>query len=67
MSNKTKDNKVADTIGAVVILGLGLLCLAFPPLTVLFAAIMIVGIAVDPYGDGNRNADTLATDRKYKK
>ena len=67
MSNKTKDNKADDTIGAVVILGLGLLCLAFPPLTVLFAAIMIVGIAVDPYGEGNLNANTLATDREYKK
>ena len=67
MSDKTKNNKVTDTIAAVVILGLGLLCLAFPPLTVLFAAIMIVGIAVDPYGEGNLNPNTLATDRKYQK
>ena len=54
MSNKIKDDKVADTIGAVVILGLGLLCLAFPPLIVLFAAIMIVGIAVDPTTDSSK-------------
>ena len=67
MSNKTKNNKGSDTLGAVVILGLGLLVLAVPALTVLFAAIMIVGIAVDPYGDGNRNANTLATYREYKK
>lgn len=67
MSKKTKNNKASDTFGAIVILGLGLLCLAIPALSVLFAAIMIVGVAVDPYGDGNRNANTLATNRNYKK
>ena len=59
MSNKTKDNKVSDTIGTVVIIGLGLVFLAVPALLTLFAAIIVVGIAVDPYGDGNRNVNTF--------
>ena len=54
MSNKTKDNKVADTIGAVVILGLGLLVLAVPALLILFAAIVVVGVAIDPTTDSSK-------------
>lgn len=54
MSNKTKNNKVDDTIGAVVILGLGLLALAVPALLTLFAAITVVGIAVDPFTDASK-------------
>ena len=67
MSNKTKGDKGSDTLGAVVILGLGLLVLAIPALLVLFAAIILVGVVVDPYGDGNRNINTITTDRSYKK
>lgn len=59
MSNKTKNNKVDDTIGAVVILGLGLFFLAVPALLTFGAAIIVVGIAVDPYGDGNRSINTF--------
>ena len=59
MSNKTKDDNVADTLGAIVIMGLGLLALAVPALLTLFAAIIVVGIAVDPYGDGNRSINTF--------
>lgn len=59
MSKKTKNNKASDTFGAIVILGLGLLCLAIPALLTLFASITVVGIAVDPYGDGNRSINTF--------
>lgn len=55
MWNKTKKNKVSDdTIGAVVILGLGILVSVVPQLLMLFAAIIVVWSVTDPYLYGDR-------------
>lgn len=64
MSKKTEKNKVSDdTLGAVAILGLGILGLAIPPLFMLGVAIIGIWLITDPYKYGNR----IPNSSKYEK
>lgn len=64
MSKKTEKNKVSDdTLGAVAILGLGILGLAIPPLFMLGVAIIGIWLITDPYKYGDRSLMF----KKYKK
>ena len=59
MWNKIKKTKVSDdTVGAIVILGLGALVLAVPPLLMLFGAILLLVAIAHPniYGDKMSNS-----------
>lgn len=55
MSRRIEKNKISDdTIGAVAILGLGILGLAIPPLFMLGVAIIGIWLITDPYKYGDR-------------
>lgn len=68
MWNKIKKTKVSDdTVGAIVILGLGLLVIAVPPLLMLFGAILLIVAIAHPYIYGERMPDSIPYNTKKSK